>query len=91
MAAENPHPNAGATLESSPERIFLITPDDDNDLAMITTAISFVEEGTLTVITKGGDTVTIPEGALAPGCQHLMRVKRVLETGTTVTGLVGYC
>lgn len=68
---------------------FLITPDDDNDLPQITRGISFATAGTLHVLTADGTNDTIPNGSLAPGGIHSLRVRRVYED-STVTGLVGY-
>lgn len=69
--------------------VFLITPDDDSNLAATTRAISFAEAGTLHIIDANGNDVTIPDGALAAGIMHPLRVRRVLED-STATGLVGY-
>lgn len=71
-------------------RVALITPNDGADLANDTTAISFSGAGTLAIVTVGGDSVTIPDGALAVGAMHPIQVRRVLATGTTATGIVGY-
>lgn len=69
--------------------VALISPDDDNDLAFVTRAISFAAPGTLHVVTAAGEEVTIPDGALAAGTMHPLRVARVLED-STATGIVGY-
>lgn len=69
--------------------VFLITPDDDNDLEATTRAISFASAGTLHIIDASGNDVEIPDGALAAGAMHPIRARRVLED-STCTGIVGY-
>lgn len=71
-------------------RVFLITPDDDTDLAFVTRAISFAAAGTLHIVTAAGQEVTIPDGALAAGVMHPLRVTKVFEADTGATGIVGY-
>ena len=39
------------------------------------------------MVMVGGDTVTLP--GLLPGVQYAVRVRRVLATATTASGLVG--
>lgn len=72
------------------ENIVLITPDDDNDLALATRGLSFGTAGALKVDTLAGQTVVIPNGALAAGIIHPIRVTRVYATGTDAAGIVGY-
>lgn len=78
------------TKHSPADYVFLVTPDDDDDLANTTRAISFAVAGDLKVTTAGGTTVTIPSGALAAGVVHPLRVVRVFATGTDADGIVGY-
>lgn len=87
MAATDTH---NVTSPTCPKHIVLITPDNSNDLTNAITGISFAAAGTLKVTTLGGETVTIPSGALAAGVQHSMQVVRVFATDTTVTDIVGY-
>jgi hypothetical protein len=70
--------------------VFLVTPHDTNALVAVTRAISFVTAGDLRVVDAAGNTVTIPSGALAAGAMHPLRVSKVLSTGTTALGIVGY-
>jgi len=77
-------------LDSPSSHVFLITPDDSNDLAFITRYVSFAGVGALKITTSGGETVVIPSGALGIGVLHPLRVKRVHSTSTTATGIVGY-
>jgi len=77
-------------LQNPAEHCFLITPNDSTDLTTPTRGISVAAAGALKVTTLGGDTVVIPDGALAAGVIHPLRVKRVFSTGTGATGIVGY-
>lgn len=70
--------------------MFLITPDDDNDLEEVTKALSFATAGAIKIDDAVGNTLTIPAGALVAGVQHAVRIKKVYETGTTATGLLGF-
>lgn len=80
---------AKTTLLSPAVGAFLITPDDDNDLATVTRGLSFAGEGSLEIVMENGDEIEVPSGSLAPGVIHPIRVRRVKE-GTTATGLVGW-
>lgn len=71
-------------------RIFLITPDDTALLRPAARGISMGTIGALAVVTIEGDTVTIPDGALAAGVIHPIAVRQVLATGTTASEIVGY-
>ncbi len=70
--------------------IFLITPDDANDLPFITRAISFSAAGAISVVTHDGTSIVIPSGSLAAGVLHPIGLKRILATGTTAADIVGY-
>lgn len=61
-----------------------VTPSDATDLSPTARALYVGGAGTLEVIMQSGDTVTFTnaEGVLP------IRVKRVLATGTTATGIV---
>lgn len=72
------------------DRVALVTPSDSADLSYVTRGISFAVAGALKVTTVGGDTVTIPSGALAAGVIHPLRVTKVFATGTGATGIVAY-
>jgi len=66
---------------------FDITPDDDNDLAKVTRGLMVAVGGDVTVVFKGGGTVTLPE--LVPGVIYPIRAARVLAAGTDASGIVG--
>lgn len=69
---------------------FLITPSDTYTFPLIARGMSFAAAGDIAVVTTNGDTVVIPEDALAAGIIHPIMFKQVLSTGTTATGIVGY-
>lgn len=75
---------------ASSGNLFLITPSDDDDLTLITRAISIAAEGTLRIIDESGNDVTIPSGALATGISHPIRATKVMATGTSATGILGW-
>lgn len=77
-------------LQSPPAHVALVTPSDGSDLEKVTRGVSFVAAGDLAVVTAGGETVTIPSGALAAGIMHPLRLARIKATGTTATGIVAY-
>lgn len=75
---------------------YLVTPSDTNYLAdasdnpVCSRGISFGTAGTLKVEFVGGLVVTIPDGALAAGVIHPLKVVQVWSTGTTATDIVVY-
>lgn len=75
-------------LNSPATDAFLITPDDNADLAKVTRGLVIGTDGAVKVTTKRGTTLvlpTMPQGYIWP-----LRVKRVFSTGgTTATNLVG--
>lgn len=68
-------------------RLVAITPHDTNDLAYVTKAVYIGTGGTISII-AADDTaavsLTVQDGAVLP-----IRAKRIRETGTTATGIVG--
>lgn len=78
------------TLGDPASNIALVTPSDGADLAAPTRGLSFGTAGALSVITVGGQTVTIPSGALGAGTIHPLRIARVRSTGTTAANIVAY-
>lgn len=75
-------------LTSPVEEDFDITPNDSVDLAETTRKIYIDSAGVLVVILKNNIGSTTYSSLLA-GMWHHMRVKRVLATGTTATGIKG--
>ena len=90
MTAEDSYSEMTPGLESPPENVALITPHDTNELSYATRGISFGTAGDLKVVTLGGQTVTIPDGALAAGVIEALRVVQVYSTGTAASDIVGY-
>lgn len=76
-------------LDSPFGDIALVTPSDSTVLDT-TRGISFATAGALAVVTESGQTVTIPNGALAAGVIHRLRVTKVLSTGTGASNIVAY-
>lgn len=61
-----------------------VTPDDDNDLDVVTRALYIEQAGNVVVDTRAGTTRTIP----VPAYYTLVcRVRRVRATGTTADGI----
>jgi hypothetical protein len=65
---------------------FAVTPSDSVDLAHVARGVYVAVEGTLTVTTYNGDTVTFT--ALAAGILHNITATRIWSTGTAATGIV---
>lgn len=72
---------------SPADRHFAITPNDGADLAQLPRAVRVGGAGTLVMRDEAGVDVTyaVDAGEVLP-----FRVVRVLATGTTATGLVGW-
>ena len=64
-----------------------ITPDDSEDIG-ITRGIYVAASGDLTVI-MADDSEEVTFTDIAAGVVHPLRVKRVLDTGTDATGIIG--
>jgi hypothetical protein len=73
-------------LESPATRLLEITTNDTNELSFVTRAITVETTGHVQVVTAYGD-----EGRLfvAAGIAFPIRVRKVLATGTTASGIVG--
>lgn len=63
---------------------------DTVELNYVTRGVSFGVAGDIKVVTQGGETVTIPSGALVAGVIHPIRIKQIYSTGTTATSIVLY-
>lgn len=90
MSAAQTFTNRDREAQAPAPNIALVSPSDSTDLGFVTRGLSFAVAGTLAVVTAGGQTVTIPSGALVAGAIHAIEVTRVLNTGTTATGIVAY-
>lgn len=66
---------------------FDITPDDTVDAEQVTRAVMVTGAGSLVAVLKSGDIVTLPN--LMAGVVYPFRISRVLDTGTTATGIKG--
>lgn len=75
-------------LTSPPEHAAAILPNDALDLAVVPRALYVGVAGNVAVRMAGGGTVTlasVPAGTLLP-----IRVSRILATGTTAGGILGF-
>ena len=74
-------------LDSPADHHFLITPSDTSDIAVVPRALRVNSAGTLVLRDKAGQdmTYTVTDGEVI-----VFRPTRVLATGTTATGIVGW-
>lgn len=79
--------NFSKTLDSPADRHFSIVPDDQADLAIQPRALRANGAGDIALRDGEGNTVTYTVNA---GEVLAFRPVRVLATGTTATGLVGW-
>jgi hypothetical protein len=77
----------GAGLESPATRWFAITPNDGADLAIKPRALYVGGAGNVAISNAEGDSAVLV--AVPAGTQLSVRPDRVLNTGTTATGIVG--
>lgn len=78
-------------VDPSSSNLVPVTPDDNNDLnkpsGVVGTKYLYVGvTGDVTVITSGGNTVTLK--ALSAGVFHPIQVRRVKAAGTTATNII---
>ncbi|SDG96693.1 spike base protein, RCAP_Rcc01079 family [Alloyangia pacifica] len=73
-------------LSSPATELHDVTPDDGADLPVFARGLSVTQSGTMTVTTVGGTVATI---YVAAGSVFPVRVRRVWQTGTSATGIVG--
>jgi len=67
-------------------RFAVVTPSDTADLPFVCRGVAIPAAGALAVVDYEGNAVTIPDGALAAGIIHPLRLQRIKATGTTVSG-----
>lgn len=81
----NPTPAAAVPAAS---KFFAVTPSDTADLAPMALALYVGTGGDIVAQDPDGNEVTfsnVPQGAILPG-----RFRRVLNTSTTASNLIGY-
>lgn len=66
-------------------RAAAVTPSDSTDLDVPCRAINVAAAGNVSVITTGGDTVTVN---VAAGIAFPLEARRIRSTGTTATDIV---
>lgn len=84
MPAVDDSRGKGTGLDSPASNLANVTPSDSEDLAFVSRAIYVGGAGALSVITAGGQTITLP--ALIAGW-HPIRATRIRSTGTTATSI----
>lgn len=82
----DPFKNFTTSLESPPEGGFAITPDDTQDLPVVTRGLNAATAGTLHVTMRDGSEITL---SVAAGVILPLRAARVWASGTSADGLVG--
>lgn len=88
MAAYDPHPNRPFDMKEPYNSAAALTPDDVNELTTVTRGLMVNVAGDVAVIFNedtASVTLTLQAGVVYP-----FRVKQVLLTGTTATGIVGF-
>ena len=75
-------------LESPATHAFAITPHNTNDLAYVTRGLYVGVSGDVKVDMRGGESAVVFTG-LAAGVIHPLRVKRLYDTDTDATNIVG--
>ena len=74
-------------LTSPAEDAVAITPDDEADLGQAPRALYVGGSGSLRAVLVSGNTVDFTD--LKAGMVYPFRLRRILASGTTATGLVG--
>ena len=87
MPIFDPFESHQAGLTSPISGGFDVAPNDGLDLVRVTRALMVTGAGDVTVVLRDGDTLTLP--ALTPGVIYPFRIRRVLSTGTTASGVKG--
>lgn len=83
----DPFSHTVSTLDSPARSGAALTPDDTADLGVVTRAVYVGGGGSLAVELADGASVSfagVPAGAILP-----VRIKRLMATGTTASGIVG--
>ena len=66
---------------------FAVTPNDSVDLPNVTRGIMVATAGNVSVVLNSDTSLVLP--ALQPGAVYPIRAKRINQTGTVATGIVG--
>jgi len=78
-----------SSKEAPGDDFFEITPHDTNEIEFVTRGVYIGVAGDLAVKMLSGRILTIPEGVLAAGIPHPLRVKMVYATATTADDIYG--
>ena len=81
----DPFPAQTPSLLGPIENGFSVTPADGSDMAQVSRALWVGGAGNLSVVTRGGDTITLV--GVAAGTLLPIRATRVRSTGTTATNI----
>lgn len=79
--------NIASGVDGPATDAFAITPNDSADLVQVTRGLFVGAGGDVVIVTRAGTTATftnIQGGAVLP-----LRVRRILATGTTASGIIG--
>ena len=87
MPTNDPFASHARTLNDPVAGGFAITPSDTIDLAFMPRALMVAGGGDVAAVMQDGMTLTLP--ALGAGVIYPIRIRRVLATGTTATGILG--
>jgi len=75
-------------LDAPSEQAFAITPDNNNDLQLVTRGLYVGGAGDINMIMAGDSAPVLRKNCIA-GMVYPWRVKRVLSDNTTATNLIG--
>jgi len=83
----DPFKNRAISLNGPATDLIPIVPDDVTDLAVVASALLVETGGTVSFVSRAGETrsVVLGDGAILP-----VGVRRVLATGTTASGIHGF-
>ena len=87
MAAIDPHPKRPFDMTEPYNSAVTITPDDVNELSTVTRGLMVNVAGD--VVVKFNDDASTVTLSLQSGTVYPFRVRHVLATGTTATGITG--
>lgn len=85
MPAKDMFKDIGSNLDDPAIDVFLITPDDDNELDYVTRGIWLSVAGDIHVVTIEDRDIVLPEELFIVGVIYSIRIKKIFATGTTAT------